>query len=124
MGEKSESWLPVVTDQQRTQRNFLERGKYATSWTSPMVQGLRFGLPVQGDAGSVPSQRTKIPPAVWYGQKKFFLICCVFMSICICHSICQCAMLITHILCQNLCSCTLQTCAFLCMQILLHLRNI
>ena len=25
-----------------------------------------------GDAGSVPSQRTKIPPAVWYGQKNFF----------------------------------------------------
>ena len=123
MGEKPESWLPVVTDQWQTQRSFLEM-KICYILDIPHGPGVNIrpssagdggsGVKIRpssaGDAGSVPGQRTKIPPAVRYGQKRFVSYA---LSLCKCHSGCQYTTLITHILCQNLYSCTLQTCAFL-----------
>ena len=38
----------------------------------PHGPGVKIQPSSAGDAGSVPSQRTKIPPDVWYGQKNFF----------------------------------------------------
>ena len=42
-------------------------------WTSHAVQWLRMHSPTVGGTGSILGQRTKIPHATWYSQKKTFV---------------------------------------------------
>ena len=46
--------------------------KVSSPGTSPAVQWLRLHASTAGGVGSIPGQGTKIPHAVWGGQKIFF----------------------------------------------------